>query len=145
VRLLIQRIKEASVFIDNKCFSSIKNGLLVFFAAKVGDTIEHVPSLAQKLINLRIFRDHEDKMNLSIQDVGGEILVVSQFTLYGDTSSGRRPSFILSAKGEDAIVLYDAFVSELKKQIPKVETGVFGAKMEVHLINDGPVTFSMDL
>lgn len=143
MRLLLQRVKEGSVWIEGKLYSSINKGLLIFFGAKMGDNRENLPLLAQKVVNMRIFSDADDKMNLSINEVEGEILVVSQFTLYGDTTS-RRPSFTGCAKPDDAKLLYEGFVLELKKLVKRVETGFFAAKMEVHLINDGPVTFMLD-
>jgi D-tyrosyl-tRNA(Tyr) deacylase len=144
MRLLIQRVKEASVLVENKVVGAIANGALVFFGVHKDDTEAQISYLAQKLINLRMFGDENDKMNLSLLDIKGEILVISQFTLYADCSEGRRPDFFQSAPPIIAKPLYEKFVLELKKSIEKIETGIFGAKMEVRLINDGPVTFIVD-
>ena len=143
MRILIQRVKKAKVDVDNKTIGEINSGLLVFLGIKKEDNLNSVIYLKNKLVNLRIFPDENDKMNLSIKDVKGEILLVSQFTLYGDCSKGRRPSF---DKTEDPILakkLYEEFIDLLKKDIP-VKTGIFGAKMEVFLINDGPLTFLIE-
>lgn len=143
MRILIQRVKKAKVDVENKTVGEINSGLLVFLGIKKEDDLESAIYLKHKLVNLRIFSDENDKMNLSIKDVKGEILVVSQFTLYGDCSKGRRPSF---DETEDPILakkLYEEFIDLLKKDIP-VKTGIFGAKMEVFLINDGPLTFLIE-
>jgi D-aminoacyl-tRNA deacylase len=145
MRIVIQRVKEASVTIDNKVVGEIGAGALVLFGVAQGDDKSHVKWIANKLINLRMFADSNDKMNLSLQDINGSVLIVSQFTLYADCSAGRRPSFTKSAPPEIARSLYEDFVVEVKKEIPKkVQTGVFGGKMQVKLINDGPVTFIID-
>lgn len=144
MRLLIQRVKEAKVTVDQEVVGSIDKGLLVFFAVHKEDSAKRIPWLAEKLVSLRIFSDSEDKMNLSVRDVGGEILIVSQFTLYGDCRKGRRPSFDHSAKGPHAKELYQAFVEEVKNRRIQVQTGRFAAKMEVSLVNDGPITLSLD-
>jgi len=144
MRIVIQRVKEASVEVNKKEVGKINKGLLVFFGAKKEDTEEQISWLVTKIINLRIFSDVNGKMNLSLKDIQGEILVVSQFTLYADCTMGRRPSFIKAAEPAYAEKLYERFIKEMKKEIAKVETGIFAAKMEVKLINDGPVTFIID-
>lgn len=140
MRLLIQRVTEASVTIDQNIYSSINKGLLVLIGIAQSDTSQNIPWLAKKLVELRIFEDSNGKMNLSVQDIRGEILIISQFTLYANCSGGRRPDFIEAAPPNQAEVLYNEFVNEVQKYSPEVATGVFGANMQVHLINDGPVT-----
>lgn len=140
MRACIQRVKEASVQVDGKVVGKIGPGLLVLFGVRQGDSVDQIPWMASKILNLRIFRDEEGKMNRSVQEVGGEILVVSQFTLYGDCSKGRRPSFVEAMNGPEAEDLYNQFV----KQLGPVQTGVFGASMEVQLTNDGPVTLLVE-
>ena len=144
MRLVVQRVTEANVKVDNKIVGKINNGFLVLLGIKDNDTKANVDYLVKKLINLRVFADENDKMNLALKDVSGELLIISQFTLYGDCKRGNRPSFIESAKPDIAIPLYEYFVEECKKQIPVVETGVFGADMKVSLLNDGPVTIIME-
>ena len=144
MRLLIQHVVEASVKVDGTVVGKIGKGLLVFLGVHKDDTVDDCLWLKEKLIHLRIFVDAHEKMNLSIQDVAGELLIVSQFTLYADCSQSRRPSFDQSARAELAKGLYDRFVEELKKSIKIVQTGQFGAHMQVHLINDGPLTFLVD-
>lgn len=144
MRLIIQRVTEAAVHVDNKPFSSIGRGLLVFLGIHHDDQSAQIKWLINKLVNLRIFSDAQGKMNLSVKDINGEILVVSQFTLYGNCLSGRRPDFLQAAPPAVAVHLYDQFVSELKKEISAVQMGAFGADMQVFLSNDGPVTFFID-
>ena len=144
MKVLIQRVKKASVTIDNKLYSEIESGILALVGIEKGDSTEQVEKLAKKIVNLRIFPDENDKMNLSLKDVAGEVLVVSQFTLYGDCRKGKRPSFIAAARPGTAIPLYERFVAELMDHDLHVETGWFGADMEVSLINDGPVTLILD-
>ncbi len=145
MRIVVQRVNESNVKVDNKIVGKIDKGFLVLLGIKVTDTKEDVDYLVRKLVNLRIFTDENDKMNLSLKDVNGELLIVSQFTLYGDCKkSGNRPSFSDSAKPEIAIPLYEYFIEECKKQISVVQTGIFGAKMDVSLVNDGPVTIILD-
>ncbi|MDD5031750.1 MAG: D-aminoacyl-tRNA deacylase [Patescibacteria group bacterium] len=144
MRVVIQRVKEAEVKIDEKIVGEIGRGLLVLLAVYQDDTEDKIEKMAAKIINLRIFADKDDKMNLSVKDVKGEILVVSQFTLYGDTSKGNRPSFIESARPEKAVPYYEKFVEKIKTSGLKTETGKFGAMMEVGLVNDGPVTIIID-
>ena len=144
MKALIQRVKHASVTIDRELFSSLYNGMLVLLGVMKDDTIENAQKLAQKLIGLRIFEDEQGKMNKSIVDTNGEMLVVSQFTLCGDCKKGTRPSFDKSAPPEIAQKLYEDFVNIVKKEIPIVKTGEFRAMMDVALINDGPVTFMVE-
>ena len=145
MKLVIQRVTKASVEVEGKIVGKIQKGFLVLLGIKEGDTKEQADYLVRKLVNLRIFTDSEDKMNLSLQAVNGELLIISQFTLYGDCiKSGNRPSFTEAAKPDTAIPLYEYFVNECKKQIPVVETGIFGADMKVSLLNDGPVTIIIE-
>ena len=144
MKALVQRVKKASVTIDDKLYSKIDHGLLVFLGVQKGDSPENADKLAQKLVNLRIFEDENDKMNLSLKDVGGQMLVVSQFTLCGDCKKGTRPSFDNAELPDKANELYEYFVSKIKEQGIKVQTGSFGAMMDVELINDGPVTFMVE-
>lgn len=144
MKALIQRVKQASVTIDGELYSSINNGMLVLLGVMKDDTIENAQKLAQKLIGLRIFENEQGKMNKSIVDTNGEMLVVSQFTLCGDCKKGTRPSFDKSAPPEIAQKLYEDFVNIVKKEIPIVKTGEFRAMMDVALINDGPVTFMVE-
>jgi len=144
MRLLIQHVKEAKVCVGEKIVGTIGKGLLVFLGVHREDTLEDCLWLRDKLLHLRIFMDLQEKMNLSIQDVAGELLIVSQFTLYADCVKGRRPSFDLSAKSELAKELYMRFIEEMQKHLAVVQTGEFGAHMQVHLINDGPLTFILD-
>jgi D-tyrosyl-tRNA(Tyr) deacylase len=145
MRAVIQRVKEAEVKISGKIVGKIGKGLLVLLAVHQTDSEDKIEKLATKIINLRIFSDKNDKMNLSVKDVKGEILVVSQFTLYGDTTKGNRPSFIESARPEKAVSYYEKFVEKIKDSGLKTATGKFGAMMDVSLINDGPITVIIDL
>lgn len=145
MRILIQRVTRAKVSIDDKVVGRIGKGYVVFFGVKEGDSKKEADFLAEKLVNLRIMSDEAGKMNRSILDIDGEILVVSQFTLYADTSGGRRPSFINAAKPELAESLYLYFIEKLKNLgIKNVQTGEFGAYMEVEIVNDGPVTIMLE-
>ena len=145
MRVVIQRVQNASVNIDSELFSSIGKGLLILVGIEEADTTEDIDWLCRKIIDLRIFADTEGKMNLSVKDVNGDILVISQFTLFASTKKGNRPSYIKSAKPEMAIPLYENFISVLTTQFQKpIKTGVFGADMQVALINDGPVTICID-
>ncbi len=144
MRALIQKVKRASVSINNIVVSEIGQGLLVFVGITHGDTVKDMEYIADKTVGLRIFEDNEGKMNLSLEDVKGEILVVSQFTLYGDVRRGKRPSFTESAGGDFAENMYLNFIEEIKNRGFDVKTGEFGADMQVELINDGPVTIQID-
>lgn len=145
MRCVIQRVSEASVTIEGKINGAIQKGLLVLVGFENEDTSEDFKWMANKLVNLRIFNDEEDKMNLNVQDVSGDFLVISQFTLFAKTKKGNRPSYIKSAKPDTAIPLYESFIAELRQvHDGNVETGVFGADMKVQLINDGPVTITID-
>ena len=144
MRVVVQRVKHASVTINGTVNGKINNGFLVLLGIQSTDSEQDVDYLVKKVTNLRIFSDENDKMNLSLKDINGELLIVSQFTLYANCKEGNRPSFVEAAKPDIAIPLYEYFVSECKKIIPVVETGIFGADMKVDLLNDGPVTIIMD-
>ena len=144
MRVVVQRVKHASVTINGTVNGKINNGFLVLLGIQSTDSEQDVDYLVKKVTNLRIFSDENDKMNLSLKDVNGELLIVSQFTLYANCKEGNRPSFVEAAKPDVAIPLYEYFVSECKKIIPVVETGIFGADMKVDLLNDGTVTIIMD-
>ena len=145
MRALIQRVKKASVTIEGKIYSEINQGLLILIGIEAEDTQEDIDWLASKIAKMRIFSDENDAMNLSVQDVEGECLVVSQFTLHASTKKGNRPSFIKAARPEIAIPLYEEFILQLENITNKnVKTGSFGAMMDVCLINDGPVTIWID-
>ncbi len=140
MRLVIQRVREARVEVDGRPSGSIGQGLLVLVAVARTDTPADADYLAEKLLSLRIFSDDEGKMNRSVAEIGGSLLVVSNFTLYGDCSKGRRPGFDVAAPPEQARALYEYFLGKLRSSGVPVETGVFQASMAVHLVNDGPVT-----
>lgn len=144
MRCVVQRVKEASVTVAGETVGKIGPGYMVLIGVSVEDTEKDVRYMADKVPNLRIFEDAEDKMNLSLKDVGGEILAVSQFTLYGDARGGRRPSFIAAARPEAANELYEQLVASWREQGIHVETGRFRTHMEVGLVNDGPVTLLLD-
>jgi len=144
MKALIQRVKNASVTINQELYSSINKGILVFLGVEKTDTKENADWLINKLLKLRIFEDENEKMNFSISDIGGEILVVSQFTLAGDCKKGTRPSFDNAKNPTEANELYEYFVQELKKSNLNIQTGVFQAMMDISLINDGPVTFMLE-
>lgn len=143
MKTVVTRVKNASVTIDNKIISEIKNGLLVLVGFTENDNEEKIDYMVNKITNLRIFDDEKGIMNKSIKETDGEILSVSQFTLYGDASKGNRPSYIKALKGEEAIKLYDLFNKKLNETI-KTKTGIFGADMKVESINDGPVTIIIE-
>ena len=140
MRILLQRVSRAEVRIEDRVAGRIGTGFVLFVGLTATDGEEQLAWMADKVAGLRLFGDAEGKMNLSLADVGGACLVVSQFTLYGDASKGRRPSFIDAARPEIAIPLYQRFVALLRERVPEVSTGEFGAMMEVELVNDGPVT-----
>lgn len=144
MRILVQRVKNASVTIDGQLFSQIKQGYLLLVGFSNNDDENIVELMTQKLLNLRICDDSDGKMNLSIVDTKGELLSVSQFTLYADSSKGRRPSFIEACNPERAVQLYDYFNDNLRKSGLKVETGKFRAEMDVQLVNSGPITIMLD-
>lgn len=145
MRSVIQRVAWASVTVEGKRVSEIKNGLLILLGIEDADGKEDIEWLSRKMVNLRIFNDDDGVMNKSLLDVGGEAIVVSQFTLHAATKKGNRPSYIKASKPEVAIPLYEAFVKQLEKDLgKKVGTGVFGADMKVELLNDGPVTITFD-
>lgn len=141
MKALIQRVKRASVTIEGELFSAINSGILVFLGVEKGDEKENTEKLAQKITNLRIFEDENEKMNLSLKDVKGEMLVVSQFTLCGDCKKGTRPSFDKAANPDLAVDLYEYFIKCIENNNIPVKTGKFRAMMDVELVNDGPVTF----
>lgn len=143
MKIVIQRVKRASVSIDTELYNQIQQGLLLLVGVAPDDSQEDVAYAARKIANMRIFSDDEDKMNLSVKDVNGEILSISQFTLYADTKKGNRPAFIGAAQPDLASQLYDDFNELLGREIP-VKTGVFAADMQVELVNDGPVTIVLD-
>jgi D-tyrosyl-tRNA(Tyr) deacylase len=144
VRVILQRVKEAKVTVEDKVVGEIQKGIVLLVGAKIGDTEEDAKYLADKCVNLRIFEDQDQKMNLSAKDVGAEVLVISQFTLYGDTRKGRRPSFTNALEPALAEKLYLTFIDEIKASGLKTESGIFGAKMLVEIFNWGPVTFILD-
>ncbi len=147
MKAVVQRVKSASVkIVEQNYFQQIDKGLLILLGIKSGDTLEDVNFVADKCCNLRIFEDDEDKMNRSVKEVNGEILIISQFTLYGETAKGNRPSFTDAAKPDEAIPLYEEFVSRVKKNLGDeyVKVGIFGAMMDIQLVNYGPVTVMVE-
>ena len=144
MRAVVQRVSRAKVSVDGLVTGEIGNGLLVLLGVSVDDVERDADYLIEKIVGLRIFDDKDSRMNLSLVDSGGGLLVVSQFTLYGDTRRGRRPSFIAAAKGDYAVALYEYFIAKSREAVAKVETGIFGAMMDVELVNDGPVTIILD-
>lgn len=145
MRIIIQRVNFADLKIDGNIYSSIKKGMMILLGIEDADTAEHIDWLCQKINGLRIFGDEEGKMNLDIHQINGELMVVSQFTLFASTKKGNRPSYIRSAKPETAIPLYDQFIKTLALVAGKeIKTGVFGADMKITLENDGPVTIFID-
>jgi len=147
MRALVQRVKEGGVKIPSHHYEdNINKGMVILLGVTHSDAIEEVNFVADKCCNLRIFEDENEKMNLSLKDVDGEVLIISQFTLYGDARKGNRPSFIEAARPEQAEELYDKFINRVKENLgdEKVKTGIFGAMMEVKIINDGPVTIIVE-
>ncbi|KAJ49450.1 D-tyrosyl-tRNA(Tyr) deacylase [Clostridium tetanomorphum] len=144
MRAVVQRVKSSKVSVDGKVIGSIGMGLNVLLGISKEDNKEDIIYLKDKILNLRIFEDEQGKMNRSLLDVGGELIVVSQFTLYGDCRKGKRPSFIEALGGNEAKIMYEEFVQQCKDILGNVETGEFGAEMEVTIINDGPVTILID-
>ena len=145
MRALIQRVTSASVKVDGKIVGKIGKGFLVFLGIYEEDTEEKIEKLTKKIINLRIFNDENDKMNFSIKDVKGEILLISQFTLCADTRKGNRPSFVSAKNPKDANMIYEKTIENIKNENIVVEKGIFGADMKVELLNDGPVTILLDI
>lgn len=145
MRTVIQRVQHASVTVDGAIRSEIDKGILILVGFEDSDTDKEIVWMAKKIVNMRIFDDEEGVMNHSVFEIGGEILVVSQFTLYASTKKGNRPSYIRAAKPDIAIPLYESFCKEIEIQLGyKIKTGIFGADMKVHLLNDGPVTIIVD-
>jgi len=145
MRVVLQRVTTASITIENNVVAKIDNGLLILLGITTEDTHEDISWLVKKLVNLRIFNDTQKKMNLSVKDCDGDIIVVSQFTLFASTKKGNRPSYLQSAKSAVAIPLYQEFLKILQENFSKkIQTGVFGADMKVALVNDGPVTITID-
>jgi len=144
MRAVVQRVTEASVTVDNEVIGQIGHGLLVLLGVGIQDTDQDAAAIAKKIAQLRIFNDPDGKFNLSLEDVKGAVLLVSQFTLYGDARKGNRPSFIEAARPEQAIPLYESVAAHLRARNIPVQTGRFGAHMEVRLLNDGPVTILLD-
>ena len=144
MKIVVQRVKNAQVEVDEEIVGKINKGFLVLLGITHNDEKEQADYLVKKLCNLRVFTDKDDKMNLALKDVDGELLIVSQFTLYADCSQGNRPSFIEAAKPDKANELYEYFCSECKKNKIHVEKGIFGADMKVSLVNDGPVTIIIE-
>ena len=144
MKIVLQKVKEALVTVNSKNIAKISRGILVFLCVEKSDRREDADYLIEKLINLRIFEDANEKMNLSIQDVKGDFLVVPEFTLAGNCNNGRRPSFKNAASPKEAEELYNYFVKKLKENYLKVESGIFGAMMDIHIVNEGPVTFLLE-
>ena len=145
MRALIQRVTSASVKVDEKIVGKIGKGFLIFLGVYEEDTEEKIEKLTKKIVNLRIFNDENDKMNLSIKDVKGKILLISQFTLCADTRKGNRPSFVSAKNPKDANMIYEKTIENIKNENIVVEKGIFGADMKVELLNDGPVTILLDI
>ncbi|MBK6914412.1 MAG: D-tyrosyl-tRNA(Tyr) deacylase [Ignavibacteriales bacterium] len=147
MRAIVQRVSEGGVYISANNYSAdIKRGLVILLGIKTGDTIEDSIYVADKCTNLRIFEDSEQKMNTSVKDINGDVLIISQFTLYGDTSKGNRPGFTDAAKPDEAIPVYEKFIERMKDNLGerKVKAGIFGAMMQVKIFNDGPVTLLVE-
>lgn len=144
MKVVVQKVLNASVVVNKEEVGKINSGLLIFVGFTHNDNISNIKYIVNKIVNLRIFEDYNNVMNLSAKELNKELLVISQFTLYADTSKGNRPSYINSLKHEEANVLYDLFVEELKKSNLKVETGIFRSDMKVSLINDGPTTIIIE-
>ncbi|MEO8710576.1 MAG: D-aminoacyl-tRNA deacylase [Parafilimonas sp.] len=145
MRAVIQRVSEASVIVDENITGAIKNGLLIFLGIEDADGAEDIEWLSSKILNLRIFNDENAVMNISVKDIEGDILLVSQFTLHASTKKGNRPSYIRASKANIAVPLYEQMIAQLEKDLgKKIQTGIFGADMKVRLLNDGPVTIFID-
>lgn len=144
MKVVVQRSLDSSVLVNNRITGSIDKGLVILVGFTDGDTIDDINYIVKKVVGLRIFDDENGVMNLSIKDINGSILSISQFTLYADTTKGNRPSYINAMKGENAIKLYEEFNKKLKENDINIQTGIFGAEMDVHIRNDGPVTILID-
>ena len=144
MRAVVQRVSSSRVTVDERVTGEVKKGLLVLLGVTHDDTSKDVDYMVDKVTNLRIFEDENDKMNLSLKDIEGEVMAVSQFTLYGDARKGRRPSFVKAGNPQKAEEMYEEFIRVCKEKVPKVEHGVFGADMKVELLNDGPFTIVLD-
>lgn len=144
MRVLVQRCKYAKVMVDNKVVGQVENGIMALISFTEGDNESNINYMVDKVINLRIFDDENGVMNKSLVDTKGSILSISQFTLYADTLKGRRPSYVKALRGEEAIKLYDLFNKKVKETGVYIETGIFGADMQVELVNDGPVTIMLE-
>ena len=144
MRAVVQRVTSSKVTVNGEVVGSIKKGFTVLLGISKDDGEEDIKYIKDKIINLRVFQDENDKMNLSLRDVGGELLIISQFTLYGDCRKGRRPNFMAALGGSEAEILYNKFLEKIKKEGIKVETGIFGADMKVSIENDGPVTLILE-
>jgi D-aminoacyl-tRNA deacylase len=145
MRIVIQRVSEAAVRVDGQITGSIGNGLLVLMGVEDADTMEDIEWLSNKIVNIRLFNDADGVMNLSVKEIGGDILLVSQFTLHASTKKGNRPSYIKASKGDFAIPMYEKMIQQLAADLGKpIQTGIFGADMKVSLLNDGPVTIVID-
>lgn len=144
MKVVVQRVKKASVEVNEKIVGKIDSGILLLVGFTYDDDIEKLKWMARKIVNLRIFDDENGVMNLSLKDVGGSVLSVSQFTLYADPKKGNRPSYVNALNGEEAVILYDKFNEILRNDEIKVETGMFGEEMEVSLVNDGPITIIVE-
>jgi D-tyrosyl-tRNA(Tyr) deacylase len=144
MKIVLQRVSSASVKVDGGIVGRIDHGMLLLLGFSSSDTEESILPTLEKIVKLRIFSDEEGRMNKSVLDIEGSMLLISQFTLYADTKKGNRPSFIEAARPEQAIPLYEFFIAEMRKRITNVETGIFGADMKVELVNDGPVTIVFD-
>ncbi len=144
MRAVVQRVKSSKVEVDNKIIGEIGKGINLLVGISKEDTKEDIDYIVRKVLGMRIFEDENDKMNFSLQDIGGELLVISQFTLYGDCRKGKRPDFMKAQGGDKAVELYNELVEAFKKEIPYLKTGEFGADMKVEIINDGPVTLLLE-
>lgn len=144
MRAVVQRVRASSVIVDGKVVGSISKGINLLLGISKDDSIEDINFLKEKILNLRIFEDNDGKMNKSLLEVGGELLIVSQFTLYGDCRKGRRPNFMEALSGEKAEALYNEFVKQCNEALGNIQTGIFGADMKVLIENDGPVTLLLD-
>ncbi|GAA0769543.1 D-aminoacyl-tRNA deacylase [Clostridium subterminale] len=144
MRAVVQRVKSSKVEVDNKVISEIGKGINLLVGISKEDTKEDIDYIVRKVLGMRIFEDENERMNFSLQDIGGELLLISQFTLYGDCRKGKRPDFMKAQGGDAARALYNELVETFKKEIPNLQTGEFGADMKVEIINDGPVTLLLE-